>query len=141
MPQAGAISDGSLGGPTAKDWLGGIVYCLQGFLAGAAAGAAIGAPAGGIGAIPAALIGGAIGCASGAGAYALAMFVQEEKAKQEREFVEQQSAAFQAQIAQQQQSLESGLGSTTSGLPTWVIPAALAIVGIGFIASRKKAST
>jgi hypothetical protein len=69
------------------------------------------------------------------------MFVQEEKAKQEREFVEQQSAAFQAQIAQQQQSLESGLGSTTSGLPTWVIPAALAIVGIGFIASRKKAST
>lgn len=128
------VSAEGLGFPTAKDWLGGIVACLQGALAGAATGAAVGGPWG-------ALIGGVVGCGAGVGAYLLAQMVAEEQQKKQEEFAAQQSAMFQAQIAEQKKQLESGLSDSVGGLPTWIIPAALAIVGVGFLARKKRAST
>ena len=136
-----ASEPSGFGALTTTDWLGGLVACAQGFLAGAATGAAIGAPAGGIGALPAALIGGAIGCVSGIGAFALAQFVAAEREKKEKEFVAQQSASYQAQVAEQQRSLQSGLAGGVAGIPYWVFPAAIAIVGIGFLARKKGSST
>lgn len=135
-PQAGS---GGFGFPTAQDWLGGLVACLQGALAGAATGAGIGSAAAGIGALPGAIVGGIVGCGAGIASYALAQMVKTETEKKQTEFAAQQSAQFQAQIAEQQKSLESGLAGGVGGLPSWVIPAALAIVGVGLLA-RKKAT-
>lgn len=134
------MNGSGFGALTAKDWIGGITACLQGAIGGAAAGAAIGAAGAGVMAIPGAIIGGIVGCAAGVGAYALAQFVQAEQEKKQEEFAQQQSAAFQQQIAVQKQQLEKGLEGTVGGVPTWVIPAALAIVGLGFLARKKKAA-
>jgi hypothetical protein len=67
--------------------------------------------------------------------------VAAEQQKRQDDFAAQQSAMFQQQIAEQQKQLQSGLSDGISGIPSWVIPAALAIVGVGLIARRKKAST
>ena len=126
-PQAGS---GGFGFPTAQDWLGGLVACLQGALAGASVGASVGA-------IPGAIVGGIVGCGAGIASYALSQMVKAETEKKQAEFATQQSAQFQAQIAEQQKSLESGLAGGVGGLPSWVIPAALAIVGVGLLARKK----